>query len=488
MATLTLDPTPTRAPSSRLRGPVAVLVLLALAQFIDILDVTIVNVALPRIQRDLHFAGNNLQWVISIYVLFYGGFLLLGGRLADAWGRRRVFMIGVGLFGVASLAAGFAPNALALIAVRAVQGLGGSLMAPAALSLLTVAFPAGRQRDVALGIWGGLAGLGGTLGVVIGGVLVDSLSWRWIFFVNVPMIAVILFLAPLVLTESRAPQRAGRLDVAGPLLATAGLFSLVLGVIRTDALGWGSGEVVALLAGAVALLGAFALVELRHSHPMLPLSVFRSRGLSLGSLMLAINGAAILSVFFLNTTFLQLVRGDSALGAGIAFLPMGAGAIVGAVVAGQVVTRVGTRPVQLVGAALTSVGLYWLLSAGAANSYYSTLFVGFALFGAGITTLGVPTQIGAVADMGHHNAGVSSGVLNAAYQVGGALGLAVVTTITTSRVTHLVAGGDPGATALTGGYHLGVVVALGLAVVNGAIALASPSVRPTPEMVRPVAA
>jgi predicted MFS family arabinose efflux permease len=352
---------------------------------------------------------------------------------------------------------------------------------------LTVAFPAGRQRDVALGIWGGLAGLGGTLGVIIGGVLVDSLSWRWIFFVNVPLIAAILVLAPLVLTESRAPQRAGRVDVAGPFLATTGLLSLVLGIIRTDALGWGSSEVVTLLVAATVLLGAFFVVEGRHRHPMLPLSVFRSRGLSLGSLMLALNGAAILSVFFLNTTFLQLVRGTSALGAGLDFLPMGAGAILGAVIAGQVVTRAGTRPVQLVGAALTSLGLYWLLGASVSSSYFSTLFVGFALFGAGITTLGVPTQIGAVADIAHHNAGVSSGVLSAAYQVGGALGLAVVTTLTTSRITHLALGGAAMPSALTGGYHLGIALALGLAVGNGAIALASPSVRPTPEMVRSAA-
>ncbi len=487
MDQLTLEPLASRPAISRLRAPAAILTLLAVAQFIDVLDVTIVNVALPHIQRDLHVTGNNLQWVISIYVLFYGGFLLLGGRLADAFGRRRVFMAGLALFATASLAAGFAPNALALIAVRAVQGLGGSLMSPAALSLLTVAFPAGRQRDVALGIWGGLAGLGGTLGVIIGGVLVDSLSWRWIFFVNVPIVATILVLAPLVLTESRAPERTGRVDVAGPMLATTGLLSLVLGIIRTEALGWGSKEVVSLLVAAAVLLGAFFVVESRQSHPMLPLSVFRSRGLSLGSLMLALNGAAILSVFFLNTTFLQLVRGTSALGAGVDFLPMGAGAIVGAVVAGQVVTRVGTRPVQLVGAGLTSLGLYWLLSASVSSPYLSTLFVGFALFGAGITTLGVPTQIGAVADIAHHNAGVSSGVMSAAYQVGGAVGLAVVTTLTASRVTSLTLDGATAPTALTDGYHLGIVLALGLAVVNGAIALASPSVRPTPEMVRSVA-
>ncbi len=472
---------------SRWRSPAVVLSVLAVAQFIDILDVTIVNVALPHIQTDLHFGANNLQWVISIYVLFYGGFLLLGGRLADTWGRRRTFMTGLALFGASSLAAGFTTNGMELVVVRAVQGLGGSLMAPAALALLTVTFPAGRQRDIALGIWGGLAGLGGTLGVVIGGVLVDSLSWRWIFFVNVPLIAVILLLAPLVVSESRAPA-AGRFDVLGPLLATTGLLALVLGIIRTDPLGWGSSEVISLLVVAIVVLGAFVVVESRLSHPMLPLRVFRSRGLTLGTIMLALNGAVILSVFFLNTTFLQLVRHDSALGAGLAFLPMGAGAVLGALLAGQVVTRLGTRRVQVAGALLTAVGLWWSARIGVSSSYSATLLVTFLFFGVGITTLGVPTQIGAVADVEHHVAGVSSGLLNASYQIGGALGLATLTTVTTSRVTHLMGVGESPTHALVGGYHLGMTLALGLAVANGLVALASPSVRPSAEMVRSVGA
>ncbi len=480
-------PSPAVSPS-RWRAPAVVLTLLAVAQFIDVLDVTIVNVALPHIQSDLHFTGNNLQWVISIYVLFYGGFLLLGGRLADLWGRRRTFTAGLVLFGVSSLAAGFTSNGLELVVVRAVQGLGGSLMAPAALALLTVTFPAGRQRDVALGIWGGLAGLGGTLGVVIGGVLVDALSWRWIFFVNVPLIALIVALTPVVITESRAPKTGGRFDLAGPVLATSGLLALVLGIIRTDALGWGSSEVVGLLLAALGLLLAFVVVESRRRHPMLPLSLFRSRALSLGNVMLALNGGTILAVFYLNTTYLQLVRHESAFGAGMSFLPMGIGAIIGAVVAGQIVTRVGTRPVQLAGAVLTALGLAWSLRVGVTSSYPSTLLVSFLLFGVGITSLGVPTQVGAVAHVDHHNAGVSSGLLNASYQIGGAIGLATLTTLTTSRVVHLLGAGEAPTHALAGGYHLGVMLALGLAVANGVVALFSPSVTPTTEMIRSMGA
>ncbi|MGH9019909.1 MAG: MFS transporter [Acidimicrobiales bacterium] len=466
------------APASRWRRPVVVLTLLAVAQFIDVLDVTIVNVALPHIQRDLHVAGNNLQWIISIYVLFYGGFLLLGGRLADALGRRRVFTMGLALFGLSSLAAGFAPNTLALIAVRATQGMGGAMMAPAALSLLTVAFPAGRQRDVALGIWGGLAGLGGTLGVVIGGVLVDTLSWRWIFFVNVPTIVAIIALTPLVLSESRSSESRRGVDVAGAVLGTGALLALVLGVIRTGELGWGSGEVLALLGASAALGVAFVRVERRAVAPMLPLSLLRVRGLTMGSLMLAVNGAGILAVFYLSSTFLQLVRHESALGAGLEFLPMGVAAIVGAVLAGQAATRVGTRPVQLVGAAMTLLGLIVLATVTVDGSYVTTFLPGFVLFGAGITTLGVPTQIAAVAGVEHETAGVSSGVMAASYQVGGALGLAVITTLTTSHATHLIARGLPLNDALAGGFRFGVAVAVGLSLLNGAIAWRSPSVRP----------
>jgi len=469
---------------SRWRRPSLVLALLAVAQFIDVLDVTIVNVALPRIQRDLHFSGNNLQWVVSIYVLFYGGFLLFGGRIADAWGRRRTFVTGLAVFGASSLLAGLAPNTVVLLALRATQGLGAALMAPAALSLLTVAFPAGRQRDIALGIWGGLAGLGGVFGVIIGGALVDHFSWPAIFFVNVPVIAVLVALSPVILSESRAPSVAGRLDVAGPVLATLGLFTLVFAVIRTDAVSWGSWSTLSALGGAFALLVAFVLVENRHAHPMLPLSMLRSRSMSLGIVMLGLNGSVILTAFFLNSTFLQMVWRTSALRAGVDFVPMGIGAIIGAVVSGHIVTRVGTRPVQLLGSLMTGLGLVFLTQVSVTGSYVATMLPGFLLFGLGITTLGVSTQLAAMARVTHDLAGVASGLVNAAYQVGGAIGLAVVTTITTAHVTHALAMGTSAPRALGSGYHLGVLVALGLAAANALMALATPNVRPTPQQVR----
>jgi EmrB/QacA subfamily drug resistance transporter len=475
--------------SARWRAPALVLTLLAVAQFIDVLDVTIVNVALPHIQRDLHFGGNDLQWVVSIYVLCYGGLFLLGGRVADLFGRRRMFMAGLALFGVASLAAGLAPSAGALVAVRAAQGIGAALMAPAAMSLLTVTFPAGRQRDIAMGIWGGLAGLGGTLGVVIGGMLVDSLSWRWIFLVNVPIVLALVALSPLVLTESSGADRGrGSVDWAGAVLGTSGLLVLVLAVIRTDTLGWGSAQVVGLLGAAGALLAAFFAVERRASRPMLPLRLFRSRSLRLGSGMLALNGAGFLAMFFLTAVYLQQVRHDSALEAGLQFLPMGFAAILSAVVSGQIVTRVGTRAVQITGTLLALAGLALLAVSDRTGSYVTALLPGFVLFGAGIIAIGVPTQVAAVADVHHDTAGVSSGVIGSAYQIGSALGLAVITTITTGHVTSALSAGDSMSVAFTNGWHLGMVLAAALAVVNAGVALISPTVKPTPAMVAAAAA
>lgn len=471
------------------RRPGAVLALLATAQFVDVLDVTIVNVALPHVQRDLHFNGNGLQWVVSAYVLFYGGFLLLGGRVADALGRRRVFVGGLALFGLASLGAGLAPDAGTLVAVRALQGLGAALMSPAALSLLTVTFPAGRGRDLALGIWGGLAGLGGTAGVVLGGLLVDTLSWRWIFLVNVPVVAALVALSPIVITDSRVARRAGQsLDVAGAVLGTGGLLALVLGVIRTDPAGWTSAQVLGLFVLSAALLAGFVAVERRAEAPVLPLSLLRGRRLTLGSGMLALNGGGFLAMFFLTALYLQQVRGANALKAGVYFLPMGAAAIVSAIVASQLVVRVGTRPVQLVGTALSVAGLLLLATTDRSGSYATALLPGLVLFGAGIIAVGVPTQISSVADVVHDTAGTASGFVNTAYQVGSALGLAVISTITTRHYASAVATGQTPVSALTSAYHLGLLVAAGLAVANAVVALLAPTLRPTPEQVAAAAA
>jgi EmrB/QacA subfamily drug resistance transporter len=471
------------------RNPWSTLAVLAVAQFIVTLDITIVNVALPHIQSGLGFSADNLQWVISAYTLLFGGFLLLGGRAADMLGRRRFFMVGLLLFGVASLAGGFATSPGLLIAMRALQGLGGALLSPAALSILTVTFAHGRQRNLAMGIWGGLAGLGGTLGVIAGGVLVDALSWRWVFFVNVPFVAILLMLTPLFVPESRAPQqKTSSFDVAGAVLSTSGLLLIVYAVVRAGVLGWGSHQVELLLVVGLALLAVFVVVESRSKEPLIPLSIFRSRSMTTASGVLALNGAVFLAMFFLTAIYLQEVRGDSALEAGIQFLPMGIAAIAAAVAASQLVTRIGTRWVQLGGSVVSVLGLWLLSRVGADGSYVGQVMPGIILFGVGIIGVGVPGQITAVADFTPEAAGTASGVVSAFYQIGGAIGLAVVTALSNARVTSVLRQGATPRVALLDGFHRGLLVATAFGAMTLLLTLASPQIRPSSEELKTLAA
>jgi EmrB/QacA subfamily drug resistance transporter len=450
------------------RSPWATLAVLALAQFIVVLDVTIVNVALPHIQADLNFSADSLQWVINAYTLLFGGFLLLGGRMA-----------GLLLFGVTSLVAGLSNSPEFLIGARAVQGLRGALLSPAALAILTVTFAHGRERNIAMGVWGGLAGLGGTLGVVVGGVLVDSLSWQWIFFVNVPIVIALVAVIPVFVPDVRHAVGRRTFDTLGAVLSTAGLLAVVYGVVRSEPSGWGSFEVVGVLTAGVALLVAFVLVEARSAAPLVPLRLFRSRALSVSSGSLALNGAAFLSMFFLTAIYLQQVRGDSALEAGVHFLPMGGAAILGAVLASQLVQRVGTRTVQLAGAVLSVTGLLLLSQADATGSYVSELLPGLVIFGFGILGVGVPGQITAVSEVRPAEAGAASGVVNAMYQVGGALGLAIVTTLSITHTTHELTRGATEQQALVAGYERGLLVAAVFAVANVLLTLSAPQLQPT---------
>jgi EmrB/QacA subfamily drug resistance transporter len=466
------------------------LAVLAVAQFMVVLDVTIVNVALPAIQTDLGFSADGLQWVVNAYTLTFGGLLLLGGRASDLLGRRRVFLAGLALFGVASLAGGFAGSSGALVAVRAVQGIGAALLSPAALALLTVTFPAGRERNIALGVWGALAAIGGTLGVVAGGVLVDSLGWEWIFFVNVPVAALAIAAAPALVPESRRGVAPGQgFDFAGAVLGTAGLLALVYGVIRTDAAGWGSPEVVGLFGTAVILLGAFVAVEARSADPLVPLRLFRMRGLSVSALALALNGATFLGMFFITALYLQQVHGDSALDAGAHFVPMGMAAILSAIIGAQLVTRAGTRAAYIGGSAVGVVGLLLLSRAGAGAGYATDILPGLIVFGLGLPLVGVSNQIAAVAEVPHEDAGAASGIVTTAFQVGGAVGLALVSTAATSRVTDAVASGMTQPDALAAGFQRGMLVAAGLAVLNLLVgAVRAPRIKPAPELVAEAAA
>jgi len=463
------------------RSPWLPLVVLAFAQFMVVLDVTIVNVALPRIQTDLDFSADSLQWIVSAYTLMFGGFLLLGGRAADLLGRRAVFIAGLALFSLASLVAGLSVSAAMLVAARTVQGLGAALLSPAALSLLTVAFAHGRERNIALGVWGALAGLGGTLGVVFGGFLVDSVGWEWVFFVNVPIGAVLIATAPRILTESRAEGSSRDFDLPGAILGTAGVLAAVFGVVRAGPMGWGSPEVIGSLVGAVVLLAGFVAVERRAKAPLVPMRLFRSRALRYGSGALALNGAGFLAMFFLTAIFLQEVRGSSALQAGLELLPMGVAAVLSAVIVSGLVTKVGTRPVQIAGSILSVLGLVALTRIGAESSYLTVILPGLIVFGAGIIAVGVPAQISAVAEFTHRDAGAASGLVTAGNQVGGALGLAFISTISNSKVTDALASGHSVSGALVEGFHLGLWVAAAFAAANLLLSFASPSIAPTEE-------
>jgi EmrB/QacA subfamily drug resistance transporter len=471
------------------KNPWVTLTVLAVAQFVVVLDLTIVNVALPHIQRDLHFSTDALQWVVNAYTLLFGGFLLLGGRAADLLGRRRLFIGGVALFTAASLVAGLSQSASMLITARAIQGFGGAMMSPAALSLLTVTFPHGRDRNTALGIWGALAGLGGTLGVVVGGLLISAVGWRAVFFVNVPIGVLLALVTPLFVAESRAEVAASarRFDLPGALLGSGGLLAVVFGIVRSQALGWTSPEVLGTLIGGLVLLGAFLVVESHSAAPLVPMRLFRTRGLRISSIALALNGAMFLAMFFLVAIFLQEVRGQSALGTGLELLPMGLAAIAGAVIGSTVVAQVGTRTMQVIGGALSVIGLLLLSRATASDAYVSSLLPGFVVFGIGLIWVGVPAQIAAVADVESVDAGSASAIITTAYQVGGALGLAIITTIADSHVTAL-GHHESASLALTGGFHIGLIAAAVTAGLNLLIAFGSPQLRPDAEMMAAAAA
>jgi EmrB/QacA subfamily drug resistance transporter len=482
-----VDPSTPPAAMLHSTGPVGrnrwwTLAVVAVAQFMVILDVTIVNVALPKIQTDLGFTAENLQWIVSAYTIVFGGFLLLGGRTADLLGRRAVFMAGVALFALSSLVAGLAASQGEIITARAVQGLGGALLSPAALSILTVTFASGRERNVAMGVWGGLAGLGGSLGAIIGGALVDSVGWSWIFFVNVPIAALVVIAAPVLVRESRADREASsQFDLAGAVTITAAILALVLGVIRAEPLGWSSTEVISLLVASAVLLAIFIVIEARSRQPLVPLSLFRSRGLSAGGAMLALSGGTFLSLAFTTTIFVQRVRGVSALGTGVQLLPLGIAVVVSAVLVSRIVHHIGTRWLQVGGALAMLAGLFLLMRVNAGTEYWPGLVPGLVLFGLGMMAVNVPAQITAVVDVAHEFAGAAAGVVSSGLQVGGAVGIAIVVTSSTSRTASALQHGVGQGDALVQGFHRGLLIAAIFSAINILVAFLAPDHKPTAE-------
>ncbi len=438
------------------------LAILVIAQFMVVLDVAIVNVALPSIKTDLHFSQVSLQWVITAYTILFGGVLMLGGRLADLLGRRRLFMIGLGLFTSFSLLDGLAWSEASLITFRAAQGLGAALLSPAALSILTTTFSEGRERNVALGIWGAASGSGGAAGVLLGGALTSGLGWSWIFFINVPVGIAVIAASPFLLRESRAELNHRHFDLAGAVSITGGLMLLVYALTRAAQHGWGSASSIGLIAASVALIGAFFAIESRSKAPLLPLRMFRLRTLSGSNVSGLLMGAAIFSQFFLLTLYMQEVLHYSALHTGLAYIALTLTVVVFAGLAQALVTRIGVRRVMPAGLALSAVALVLYAGLPVHGSYFANLFPAFLISGLGLALAFVPMSIGALTGVHPKDAGVASGLINTTQQIGGAIGVAVVTTVAatvTANFVHAHAGASAfGAAALTHGFHVAFVV------------------------------
>jgi EmrB/QacA subfamily drug resistance transporter len=427
------------------------LALLCAVQFMVVLDVSIVNIALPSIQVDLGFSQESLQWVLSAYALVFGGFLLLGGRLADILGRRAVFIAGLVVFSVGSLLCGLAWSDEALIASRALQGLGAATITPSALSILTTTFTEGRERNIALGAWGAVGGFGAAAGVLLGGILTDLLSWEWIFFVNLPVGLVGLGLAPLLLPESRDAY-GQRHDFPGAALVTSGLVLLVLGITQGRQWEWLSARTIGVFAASALLLIAFALWEQRRRDPLVPFSIFKVQTLTAANVVGLILGTTLFSMFLMLGLYQQQVLGFSAMKTGVGYLAVAGTAIVWANVAAQVVNRLGVKPTLVFGMSLMTVGLLYFTQVSAGGSYWTDLLPGFLVIGAAIPFAFVPITIAALAGTKPQEAGLASGLINTSQQIGGAVGIAILSTISVSTTDDAVAQGTAMPVALTDGF------------------------------------
>jgi EmrB/QacA subfamily drug resistance transporter len=449
------------------------LALLALAQFVVVLDASIVNVALPSIGTDLKFAQDDLSWVVNGYTLFFGGFLLLGGRLADLLGRRRMFVAGLILFALASLAGGLATSPGLLIAARAVQGLGAALLSPAALSLVTVIFAEGAERNKAMGVWGAVAGSGGAAGVLLGGILTEYAGWEWVLFVNVPIGLAAAFFALRLLPESRN-EGERRFDVAGAVTVTAGLSLLVYTLVDANDAGWTSGQTLGLGAIAVALLGGFYIVERASKAPLVPFSIFRKRTITGTNAVALLVAMALFSMFFFISLYMQQVLGYSAIKSGLSYLPLAVGIIVSAGAASGLVTKVGFKPVLVAGLVLTAIGLVWFAQVDTDGTYLGDILFPSLLAAVGLGFAFVSMTIAAVSGIEHEQTGLASGLINTSQQVGGALGLAILASIANSRTDSLMqdAGGAASALpdALTQGFQTAFMVGAGFAVLGAILA------------------
>ena len=462
-----------RASLSTPRAKNLALLLLAMTQFVIVIDASIVNVALPSIGTHLHFSRDDLTWVVNAYTLTFGGFLLLGGRAADLLGRRRMFILGLVVFSFASLAGGLAHSETWLIAARAVQGLGAAIVSPAALSIITTTFADGKERNRALGIWGAVAGAGGAAGVLLGGILTSELSWRWVFFVNVPIGLIAAGLAPRTLIESRRENGGSSFDTLGALTVTAGLALLVYAVVEAVNVGWGATRTIACLAAAAVLLIAFVVTELRHHDPLVPFSIFRQRTLRGANIVGLLIGMSLFSMFFFVSLYLQEVLHYSPIKTGVAYLPLAVGIILSAGIASQLVTRLGFKIPLAVGMIFIAAGLFWFAQVPAPNGSYLTDVLGPSILAAiGLGFAFVPVTVAAVTGIAPQQAGLASGLINTSQQIGGALGLAILATIANSRTQGILNGGAHNtAVALTKGFDRAFLVGGGIAVIGAILTI-----------------
>ena len=437
------------------------LILLCVAQFVVVLDASIVNVALPTIGDALEFSEGNLPWVVNAYVLTFGGFLLLGGRMADLLGRRRVFMSGLILFALASLAGGLAANAGQLIAARAVQGLGAAILSPAALSIVTTTFRDGAERNKALGMWGAVAGSGGAAGVLLGGVLTDGLGWEWVLWVNVPIGLIAAAVAPGLIAESRSEGERRHFDFGGAVSVTAGLSILVFALVDASDAGWGSAQTILLLALSAALIAAFVAIERRSAAPLVPFRIFRIRTLTGANIVGLLVGASLFSMFFFISLYMQQVLGYSAIKAGLSYLPLAGSIILSAGIASQLVTRIGFKQVMATGMVFIAAGLIWFSQISVQGSFASDILGPSLLAAIGLGFAFVSTTIAAVSGVEDREAGLASGMINTSQQIGGALGLAILAAVSISAT-----GSSRDPAVLTDGFQSAFLTGAGLAVLG----------------------
>ncbi len=452
-------------------NPWLVLVLVCLAQFMVVLDATVVNVALPAIRRDLNMSQADLQWVVNSYALIFGGFMLLGGRAGDLIGRKKLFLAGIVVFTGASLLNGLATSSEFLILARGLQGLGAAFVSPAALSIVTTTFREGEERTKAMGVWSGIAAGGGAVGLLVGGLLTDLFSWPWIFFVNVPVGIAAFALSLKYVPESKDEREHKAFDLAGAVTVTAGLIALVYGIVKAEEKGWLSLHTLGFGVLAFGLLGSFLYVESRSTEPLVRLSIFAKRTIRSANLVMLIVASGLFAMFYFNSLYVQNVLGYSPIQAGAAFVPFTVGIVIGAGLSQTLVRRIGLRSVGIVGMVLGTIGMLLFLRLDVDGQYVADLLPGIALVSIGMGLTFVPVTLIATSGISSGDAGLASGLLNTSQQVGGALGLAILSTLATSKTTSALADGVQGGHALVEGFHIAYIAGAGF-LAAGAVLLA----------------